>query len=298
GLASESAFSFVRLGQIVSRSPDHVRALWQHAFSTRISPHFPDVNAIGSLFALGTVCWLTIALGQKLSPRNRAGAIAGTLVMAVTLWLTGSRAALGAAVLTGFLMWWQLRRPSLTTMAATLAIAGTIGLSLVTANAARTPRASIETASSIRLELAMVGIRIAAAHPWFGVGLGEFSAHSTQYISPQLIEQFPQAAYGENAHNELIQVLGELGLIGLVVFVWYWIVVLAPPLRRFRAFPADHGKSDPWLLAWTSGLCAFHLSALLGHPFLTPYVVYCVFLSVGVVAGLSPDESRTLSRRS
>lgn len=292
GLAGESAFSFLRLGQIASRSSEPLRALWQHALATRISPHFPDVNAIGSLFALGTICWLTIALGKQLSRGSRAGAVIGTFVMAAALWLTGSRAALGAALLTGLVMWWRLRKPSLTTMAASVAVAGTIALSLAATNAVQTPRASIGVALNIRIALATVGIRMAADHPALGVGLGEFSRQSSQYISPQLIEQFPPAAFGENAHNELIQVLGELGVIGLVVFVWYWSVVLAPAFRRMR-----DRKAPPWFLACTAGLCAFHLSALLGHPFLTPYVVYCVFMSVGALAGLTPDESRTPSRR-
>ena len=80
--------------------------------------------------------------------------------------------------------------------------------------------------------------------------------------------------------------------------------MLGPAVRRVWSidrglrFPADPGESDPWLLACTSGLCAFHLSALLGHPFLTPYVVYCVFVIVGVVAGLTPEENRTSSPRS
>ncbi len=303
GLAFESAFSLLRLVQIAARNAEPVRAFWQYAVSTRISPHLEDVNAIGSLFALGTVCWLTIALIRFGAPegtpyrrqprRAMTGAIVGTLVMAAALWLTGSRAAQGAALVTCLFIWRYLRRPSLTAMAASLALAGTIGLSLATTDVVQTPRASIGTALNIRVELAIAGIRMAADHPWLGVGLGEYTRYSGSYASPQLIEEFPPAALGENAHNELIQVLGELGLIGLVLFIWYWSRVLGPAVRRLRS-----KDGEPWLLAWTAGLCAFHLSAMLGHPFLTPYVVYCVFVSVGVVAGLVPEENRTSSQRS
>jgi O-antigen ligase len=132
------------------------------------------------------------------------------------------------------------------------------------------------------MEFAMAGLRMAADHPWLGVGLGEFSRYSPQYITQSLVDRFPAALYGENAHSQPIQIVAELGVIGLVAFVWYWIRVLGPAVRRLRS-----REYSGWLAAGTGGLFAFHLSALLGHPFLTPYVVFCVFVSVGVVAGLS-----------
>jgi O-antigen ligase len=285
GLAAESLFSLRRLGEIVARNEDVIRALWQHALFTRISPHFPDVNAVGSLFALGTTCWLTVALGKPLTRWQRAGALGGTVITGAALWMTGSRAAIGATMLVGIVMWWWLRRPSLPTMTAVFAI-GVTGLSLATAGLMGTPRATVGRALEIRVELAAAGVRMAADHPWLGVGLRGFSRHSREYMSPELYEQFPSAVYGENAHNQLIQILAEVGIIGLAVFLWYWYRVFVPAVRRTRA-----GACGPWLAAWTSGLCAFHLSALLGHPFLTPWVMLCVFVSVGVVAGLTAAES-------
>lgn len=284
GLAGESVFSLLRLGEIAGRSADVVRALWQHFLFTRISPHFPDVNAVGSLFALGTTCWLTIAMAKPLTRWHRVGAVGGTWLVGSALWMTGSRAAIGATMLVGLVMWWRLRRPSWSTMTTVLAV-GLFGLSVATAGLMGTPRATVAQALEVRVELASAGVRMAADHPWLGVGLGEFSRHSREYVSPQLYGLFPAVAYGENAHNQLIQILAEVGVIGLAAFVWYWIRVFVPAVRRVRA-----GEGGPWLAAWTAGLCAFHLSALLGHPFLTPYVVLCVFVSVGVVAGLTPAE--------
>ena len=288
GLAGEAVSSLLRLGQIVARSSDGASALWHHAFSTRISPHFTDVNAIGSLFALGTVGWAVVAVGTRVPRWERAAAVAGMLVVGSALWLTGSRSAIAASGLAFLLMWWHVRRPSLTTLGAALALAGAIvlGVFLVTEDMSRRSRATPAVAMSVRMEFAEVGIRMAADHPWLGVGLGEFSRHSTQYLSPTLVTQFRAALYGENAHNQIIQIAAELGLIGLVAFVWYWIRVFGPAVRTLRS-----GEFSTWLAAGTAGLCAFHLSAQLGHPFLTPYVVFCVFVSVGVVAGLSGSPS-------
>lgn len=284
GLAAESAFSLRRLGEIAARNADVISALWHHALFTRISPHFPDVNAVASLFALGTTCWLTIAMGKPLARWQRAGAVAGTLITGTALWLTGSRAAIGAMMLVGVMMWWWLRRPSMSTLTAVFAV-GITGLSVATAGLMGTPRATVEQALQSRVEMASVGVRMAADHPLFGVGLGGFSRHSREYVTWELYRQFPSAVFGENAHNQLIQILAEVGIVGFAVFVWYWHRVFVPAVRRLRA-----GPYLPWLAAWTAGLCAFHLSALFGHPFLTPWVTLCVFVSVGVVAGLTSTE--------
>ena len=288
GLAAESVYSLLRLGQIVGRSADVLDALWRHALSTRISPHFPDPNAMGSLFALGAVGWAVVSIGKDLSQWQRAGALLGALIVGAALWLTGSRAAIVAAAITMFVMWWHVRRPSLKAVGATLALTAMIGITIFLAakDLSQRPRATPEKAMNIRVELAMAGIRMAADHPWRGVGLGEFSRYSPQYISQSLIGQFPAAVYGENAHNQFIQILAELGVIGLVVYVWYWIRVLGPAVRTLRT-----GESHAWLAAGTAGLCAFHLSALLGHPFLTPYVLFFVFVSAGVVAGHSSPSA-------
>lgn len=282
GLAGEAVFSWLRLWQVAGRSEDFVNALWRHALSTRITPHLPDPNAIGSLFALGTVCWIALVLEKDRPRLLRLGAGCGALVIGVALWLTGSRAALGATVVAGMWLWWQAHRPSLRTLILITALVAALGNAMLAAGQAR---ASVAAAVGIRVDLALVGVRMAADHPLFGVGLGEFSRQSTGYVSQDLIARFPPASSGENSHNQLVQVLGELGLVGLLVFVWYWSRVLRPAISRLRAGPRDR-----WLLGWTAGLCAFHASALLGHPFLTPYVVFCVFLVTGVVGGLTPKE--------
>jgi O-antigen ligase len=290
GLVAESAFSLLRLGEIWARRPDI--SLWQDIWSSRISPHFQDVNAIGSLFALGTVCWLTVALRARIPGWARAGAIAGTLIVGAALWLTGSRAALGAAGLTGLLLWNRLRRPTLNTVTAIL-VAAALAVTFISPDLLRPPgRASVASAVNIRLDLAGVGIEMTRDHPWFGVGLGEFRRHSTNYVSPSLIARFPKAMVGENAHNQWIQIMGELGLVGLAAFAWYWTRLLWPAMRRQRS-----GDAVPWLTAWAAGLGAFHLSALFGHPFLTPYVVLCVFIGVGIVAGLTPESPPPQNRR-
>jgi O-antigen ligase len=50
-----------------------------------------------------------------------------------------------------------------------------------------------------------------AAHPGFGVGLGQFQPTSRGMLSAELARAYP---VGENAHNNFVQIAAELGLVG------------------------------------------------------------------------------------
>lgn len=283
GLTFEAWFSLLRLVEISNRNADPVGAFWRHALTTRISPHFPDMNAIGSLFALGAAVWLVMAIGPRLSRSTRALAIAGAGVLSAAVWLTGSRAALAATLTTVAIAWLALRRPSWRVVVAALLVTLAASVMFVVAKPSLAPRATAGMAMKVRVGMAGIGARMVADHPWFGVGLGEFRRQSTEYADRDLVMLFPPLMFGENAHNQILQIAGELGAVGLLAFLFYWTRVLFPAFVRLRA-----GGASLWLWAFTAGVCAFHLSALLGHPFLTPYVVFMVFIFVGLVSGLTP----------
>jgi len=285
GLAFEACFSLQRLAEIANRQADPMRAFLQHALNTRISPHFPDMNAIGSLFALGTVCWLMIAIGPKVARATRVTAVVGTAIVGAALWLTGSRAAWAAAALAAAIGGVALRRPPLRVVLGGFVVAAAVVAGFLAATPDPLSRATPGVAMKIRVGMAEIGGRMAQDHPWFGVGLGEFSRASGGYVSPELIAMFPASAAGENAHNQIVQVMAELGGVGLLLFLWYWVRVLIPAIGSLRA-----GGASLWAWSFTAGLCAFHLSALMGHPLLTPYVVFLVFIFVGLVSGVTPQE--------
>ncbi len=284
GLTLEAWFSLLRLVEIANRNADPVSAFWRHALTTRISPHFPDMNAVGSLFAVGAAAWVVVAIGPKVARSTRAVALFGAVVVGAALWLTGSRAALGATLVTVAVVWLALRRPSWRAVLAALLVTVAAGAMFVATNPSLAPRATAGIAMKVRIGMADIGARMVADHPWFGVGLAEFSRQSTEYADRNLVMLFPPLMFGENAHNQLIQIAGELGGVGLLAFLFYWSRVLFPAFVSLRA-----GGSSLWLWAFTAGLCAFHLSALMGHPFLTPYVVVMVFVFVGIVSGLTPE---------
>ncbi|GAA5039741.1 O-antigen ligase family protein [Microbacterium fluvii] len=63
--------------------------------------------------------------------------------------------------------------------------------------------------------------------PWLGVGWGSFSSDST-------LAAIQEGLYGwvrDHAHNGFIQVLTELGLVGIIVLAWTLLLILARSLR-------------------------------------------------------------------
>jgi O-antigen ligase len=148
----------------------------------------------------------------------------------------------------------------------------------------RVPQASSVYATRVRVDMGKVALAVAGSHPWFGVGLGRFQTASTAFITPELIAYFPPAALGENAHNNFLQILAELGVSGLAAFLW-WI---APPLRAtWRT--ARRGR--PELVGLTTGVSAFLLTCLAGHPLLSPPITLSFLLAVGVMYGLAAADS-------
>ena len=57
---------------------------------------------------------------------------------------------------------------------------------------------------------------LVASRPLFGVGVGGYYLWFAQFSPPELLEIY----YRENAHNYFLQIAGELGLVGLAMFLW------------------------------------------------------------------------------
>ena len=242
--------------------------------NTRLGAVVPDVNAAGSLFALLAVTAIVLAV----SGRRWLIAIVVAPFLVFGLVATQSRAALAAAILVfGVLGVRALDRRRQTVAAVLVAIAiAAAGATVVLRTAAtHTPA---ENALNSRIGMWQVALKMSAEQPIFGVGPGRFQAESHAYLDPAFVKFFPEAAHGENAHNNFLQVLGELGLIGLAAFVWL----------LFAAAGAQIGSGPAERIAVLAGLAAFLLSSLLGHPLLVFEVSVSFFFAIGLVSALAP----------
>jgi O-antigen ligase len=264
----------MRLG--TSATAGFVRIL----MNERLNVHYGDLNAAGSYFvmaffaAIGLVFW---PLGWPW--------LVSVLLIGSSIWVTGSRTAVIAGMLALALpagaRAWRLRHSG---VRGTTVVAAALVLGLLSAVAAysipeRGNQQSAGSAAHVRWELAKTSFRMTAQSPAFGVGIGRFYARSGEFSSPELLRAFPPAVH-ENAHNNFLQILAELGLVGLIVVVW-----LLVSGGRLIARLLQENPHDPLRWSVVTGLLAFVISWLGGHPLLIDEPAFSFWLLFGAAAG-------------
>ena len=242
--------------------------------SRRFSGHVGDVNAAGSFFVMG----FFIALGRLTwHQTSKIGAVTSVVVLGIALCLTKSRTAIITALLIG--VFWVMKaawrsRKSFRTLALTLLLAG-LSISIVQHFPSRFSDApTVFGGIRDRWLFLATTIGMLKWQPLFGVGIGQYSIWSAHFAPADLLQrQGP-----DNAHNNFAQVAGELGITGLVAFA----SVLAISLWTRKSTR----ERDPIAAPILTGLSAFILTWLGGHPLLVPEVAYPFWITLGMVPGL------------
>jgi O-antigen ligase len=277
-----SAINLEALAASAARSGQFWIELGRHLRSTRINLHYADVNAAGSYFAMMLfVCGALAASGRR---AERAWFL-GAAVLALGIYTTGSRAALLACAL-GFgvvAVAWTFRRARPARRAGmwaggALLLATAIVVVLLYAPT-RGNQTSSSTAATVRVEMGRTTLRMLSRYPVFGIGLGQFYQRSGEFSSPELLQLFPRASH-ENAHNNFLQVLAEIGIVGFSAFVWLLTSALYAGWRHLRREPSD-------ILVWgcLAGAATFIFTWLAGHPLLTREPAYAFWMLLGATAG-------------
>lgn len=252
----------------------------------RVAGHVGDLNAAGSYFVLV----LCLALGVALRERGSARAIwlAAAAACEFGLWLSRSKTAYAvAAVVIPVTFTWALTtrwRPSkrLTLLAALL-------IALIAGGVIRARRLDQDPTymgSGFRSQFVQASLRMIAARPLFGVGVGRYFPDSTFFLSPQLAW-----TYGtENAHNNFLHIASETGVVGFTLFGLLIAGGLGVAARALWDTPRD------WrLLGAFAGVVAFLGTCLAGHPLLVTEVAIPFWAQFGLVAALG--SSSLINRR-
>ena len=270
--AIAASFNIRRIVEIALRAERPLSAFGEHLLHTRVSVNYADKNAAGSYFALTTL------LAAGLLRNWIALAVLCAALTSAALWLTGSRMAFAATSITVAALALVTLRTA-TNVARRLA-AGAVVVLLLAGTAAlfvwypEGRNLAASSALAVRVGLWRAGLEMAADYPIFGVGLGRFYHHSSRYAQDTL------TTYGftnENAHNNFIQILAELGIPGLVAFVVLVFAALSLAYRHERPRPLH-------VTALGAGIVAYLLSALGGHPFVVPDATYPFWLALGLTA--------------
>lgn len=275
------------LGLILAVS---IRDLMLRLTISRVSVHVTDLNAAGSYYAM--TAFLALALAIHARERRGFARVWGlaTAAIVVAMWVTGSRTAAvaavlvlgGVAIVTGRDAWRQRRLWLIVAGVGLVCAAGALILGF-------DPRAAVVGRSlgrtfESRAAFTVTGLRMITSAPVFGVGIGRYFEMSGRFM-PQSIYWF---FFHENAHNNFLQIGGELGLAGLAAFLWLLVTSAWRLAKGLRASPGD------WLLAGAfAGLAAFIITWTTGHPLLTPEVAFPFWIVVGAAVARADGNRRT-----
>ena len=269
---SASAAALLNLLRVINSalSQPHPLAAFLVQFATvRTNMHFPDLNAAGSYFVL----MLFIAAGfLRSSPIQSAAACA---LITAGVWIAGSRTALAAAlgVGTAGLFVRPGIRPSGISRRNLLLSSGLVVVLIMLAVMTWKwyPQGrNLDSAGALayRIATGRAAIALIAAHPFAGIGPGNF---------------YDQSGLANNAHNNYLQIAAELGLPALALFLFICVTA-------FRSAWASAQQSWP---AW--GLClglgAYLVTCLAGHPLLVAGAAYPFWIALGLAASFGVPVS-------
>ncbi|MEO8480828.1 MAG: O-antigen ligase family protein [Acidobacteriota bacterium] len=279
GGTAGALLTVVRLGeQVLSSGMSAGAAAAWILNGARLSALQPDPNAAGSYFALFLIPAAIIGWQR----RNYWMLCISLPLLLLSCGLARSRAAIGAIMAVVSTRGIALARWPLAARLAIAAVVIPAGVSLAFLVATSRTHVGLGAAAEVRVQMTRVAWRTAETRPVFGVGLGNYIRRSRRFITPDmtLLESF--APNGENAHNNYLQILVELGIPAALLFVAMVGAVVragwtAPPFLR-----------TPELEGMMLGLLAFLMSAIFGHPLLVPEVFGVFALALGLTAGLGP----------
>ncbi len=133
------------------------------------------------------------------------------------------------------------------------------------------------------------GAAMAADDPWLGKGAGQFVIQFPRYktekhwerfnLLPPVITQWKLIP--KQAHNEYLQALLELGVVGLLLFVAFWLMTGVAVVRRLRRLRRD--SSFYLVLGAASGLAGVLANSLLTFPLQTVTSAMLTWATAGVL---------------
>jgi hypothetical protein len=190
-----------------------------------------DPNELALALCMAIPLALTIALRKRLLWRTLLFAATVAVVLPVTIW-TSSRG--GQFVFVTVLAVYMLQRAGWKGLLAAAVLAGPVLLF------GGRPSDLVDQSAMERLEAWSAGLHMFTSSPIWGVGKGQFTEHHIR-----------------TAHNTFMLILGELGLVGLALWMGMFyvsikIVILAA--RRYRDRP-DGEMAYEWARSLLACLC-------------------------------------------
>lgn len=231
-------------------------------------------NIIGDLSSVAAILSATLAMQRDWSRGARGVFLLFAALSVVSVFLTASREAvlgLGMAIIIAPLVARRGRRLAVAAGALGAAVSAIVLFLAFTPAQVRSHLFAPDPTGSGRTNIWEVGLRMVAAHPFRGIGAGNFSNTTIHYLFRPGALQYSSYIVDQPkvAHNIYLEVLAELGVVGLAMFLLLVGFCLLCALRSAREF-ARAGDAPGELLArgLLLGLLAFLLADFFGSELL------------------------------
>lgn len=206
----------------------------------RISGTIGDPNLLASVLLVGMVLALALAMDVKRAAFGRiiSGGVAALCFAAIVAAVSRGGMIATAAALVAMVLFAGKRRGRALVFALVFA-ALAAGYFTAFASDAQIERLKTADGGTGRTDIWQVGWRMVEANPGQGVGAGNFNVSSIHYllVEPGAIDRsdfiVDQPAV---AHNVYLEILAELGIPGLALFLIIVVSSLAAVLRAARIF--------------------------------------------------------------
>lgn len=236
-------FGNVALLLVASRFPiDNIRTLgrWWLLTAAVVAlnglvrlPFEPDfLSVLGNWNFLGA--YLAVSLVIALGVGGCGAWLVGTVLVA-GLYFCQSRGAWLALLGTGVIIWFISRIGRTSRKRLMISGAVVLACSLVAGSVMIARLRSRD----VRPIIWQGTLRMIAARPLLGHGVGAFVTEYPQYRRPEYFSVPKAGNLTDHAHNELLEVTAEQGLLGLAATLWLWATALRYGFRKVRATGDD-----------------------------------------------------------
>jgi O-antigen ligase len=228
-------------------------------------------NTLGALAATAAVMAAVLACARGLSVPARVAALVAAFLCAISLVMTETRGAavgLAAAMVAAPLVAGRRRRLAASGAVILAALLLVLWLATFAPPSAVARFTDLGSSGSGRSDLWTIGLRMVEDKPMTGVGAGNFPVSSIHYliepgtiVRDELVVDVPK-----QTHNIYLQVLSELGLVGLTLFLAIIVLCLSSSLRAARAFRRERAHT---LETLARGLALAMIALLVASAFTT-----------------------------
>ena len=132
-------------------------------------------------------------------------------------------------------------------------------------------------------------LRMIASNPFIGTGIGTFYIAYPEYRLPEYFKNPHAVDATAHAHNEFLELGGEMGILGLGAFLWILVVCLRQAVTLVRV--TEDKRRRNLVIGLISGVAGLIVTNLVGVNLRFPSSAIFFWLTLGLVIGQLPPSS-------